>query len=124
MLGAAGIFSGSDVLIFLAGIVSVFTGGATLGLVQTALYRRSWAAHLAWMGANGGALFPMLFLTFFIEGSIPLGGSTHGTLLGGIYGIVTATCLVWLLPRTPEAAEENQRAALIAGRDGDENRDW
>ena len=123
MLGAAGIFSGSIVLILLAEIVSVFTGGATLGLVQSTLYRRSWIAHLAWIGANGGVLFPMLFLTFLIDGLIPVGGPTHGTLLGGLYGIVTATCLVWLLPRTQEAAEANQRAALIAGRDGEEMSD-
>ena len=97
----AAALSNSDALAIIAIVLSVFTSGAVVGLLQTAGYDRPWRGRLPWVVVNGIVMFPLLFINELA--AAPLLGfnpSTYGTILGGIYGLITGGCLVWLLPKT------------------------
>lgn len=112
VIGAIAIFILSEWLLFAAIVGSVFGGGAVCGGIQSAIYWRSWRAQLVWTNVSGLILFPMLFLHEFLQGiygPVPFSATRHGTLLGGLYGLATGTCLVWLIPRSPSRATGDSR---------------
>ncbi len=106
---------GWDSAAAIAAFVGIFTFGAGFGGMQTAGFSLSRNQRLIWMIGNGLTPFamaitvPIVGITLHVQ-SVPL----IGTLIGGTYGLMTATFLLWLLPTTAQIQEDEERAALIA----------
>lgn len=106
--------AGSRLLEQVATSLVLFIAGGIFGGVQSAGYRRTELAHLAWMAACGLTLvLPGVCEDFYGKELRQLGPIVYGSLLGGIFGVVTGACLMCLAPRTREAAQQYCRDVVI-----------
>jgi hypothetical protein len=86
-------------LMLLAGIIFAGTG-TTYGVVQTVFLNRTFTQHAAWIIASAVAPLLMILSVALFEQWNFKGESLFGTVAGAIYGVVTGTCLLLLLPQT------------------------
>jgi hypothetical protein len=87
----------------LPNIVGTLTFGLTVGAVQSRCLRKHGWQSGWWVLASGLGSITAIFTTGYIGvGTRNPGGIVIGIAGWGVYGLITATCLVGLLARRPE----------------------